>query len=314
MIMDFNHVSVLLHESIEALDIKPDGIYVDCTAGGGGHSFEIASRLHGCGRLIAIDRDDDAIAAATARLAPFKDRVTVVRRNFADVSAVLDELGIDKIHGALLDLGVSSKQLDDSDRGFSYMNDAPLDMRMDRTAPLSAEIIVNTYPESELYRIIRDYGEEKFASRIARRIVEAREKEPIKTTLQLSEIITAAIPEKNRRSENKHPAKRSFQAIRIETNGELEIISDTLKTIAERLAPGGRTAVITFHSLEDRIVKNTFAELCRGCDCPPDFPVCVCGKTPVAEQITRKPTIPSDEELETNPRARSAKLRVIGKI
>lgn len=312
--MNFKHVSVLLHESVEALDIKPDGIYVDCTAGGGGHSYEIASRLGEGGRLIAIDRDGDAIAAATERLAPFKDRVSVVRRNFADVGAVLDELGVEKIDGALLDLGVSSKQLDDSERGFSYMNDAPLDMRMDRSAPLTAEIIVNTYNEAELTGIIRDYGEERFAARIARRIIEAREVSPIKTTLELADIVTGAIPEKNRRSENKHPAKRTFQAIRIETNGELAIISDTLKTIAERLATGGRTAVITFHSLEDRIVKNTFAELCRGCDCPPDFPVCVCGKKPAAEQITRKPIVPSQEELEANPRARSAKLRVIGKL
>lgn len=312
--MEFSHVSVLLRESIEALSIKPDGIYVDCTAGGGGHSFEIASRLGESGRLISVDRDDDAIAAVTERLAPFGERVTVVRRNYGDVGTVLDELGIDHIDGILWDLGVSSHQLDVADRGFSYMADAPLDMRMDRTAPLTAETVVNTYAESELFRIIKDYGEEKFASRVARRIVEAREEKPILTTLELAKIIEKAIPEKNRRAENKHPAKRTFQAIRIEVNGELSTIAPSLTAGAERLAPGGRAAVITFHSLEDRIVKNTFAALCRGCECPPDFPVCVCGKKPSAIHITRKPLIPSDSELEVNPRARSSKLRVIEKL
>lgn len=315
--MEFSHVSVLLRESIEALDIngtRKNGIYVDCTAGGGGHSFEIASLLGDGGRLISIDRDDDAIQAVTERLAPFGDKVTVVKRNYGDVGTVLDELGIEKIDGILWDLGVSSHQLDVADRGFSYMADAPLDMRMDRSAPLSAEIVVNTYPEAELTRILRDFGEERFASRIARRIVEAREEKPILTTRELSNIIEKAIPEKNRRTENKHPSKRSFQAIRIEVNGELSTIAPSLKAGAEKLAPGGRAAVITFHSLEDRIVKNTFAELCRGCECPPDFPVCVCGKTPMTEHITRKPIIPSDGELEANPRARSAKLRVVEKI
>ncbi len=312
--MEFSHVSVLLGESIEALNIKPDGIYVDCTAGGGGHSFEIASRLSDKGRLISIDRDEDAIMAVTERLAPFSDRFTLVRRNYGDVGAVLDELGVDSIDGILWDLGVSSHQLDVADRGFSYMADAPLDMRMDRSAALSAETVVNTYSETELYRIIRDYGEEKFASRIARRIVEAREVSPILTTHELSAIIEKAIPEKNRRAENKHPAKRTFQAIRIEVNGELSTIAPSLIAGAERLAPGGRAAVITFHSLEDRIVKNTFADLCKGCVCPPDFPVCVCGKKPSAIHITRKPIIPSDKELVDNPRARSSKLRVIEKL
>lgn len=312
--MEFSHVSVLLHESIEALNIKPSGTYVDCTAGGGGHSFEIASRLTEGGRLISIDRDDDAIEAVTKRLAPFADRFTLVRRNYGDVGAVLDELGIEKIDGILWDLGVSSHQLDVADRGFSYMADAALDMRMDRTAALSAETVVNTYSESELFRIIKDYGEEKFASRIARRICEARETKPILTTHELSNIIEKAIPEKNRRMENKHPAKRTFQAIRIEVNGELATIEPSLRDGAARLSPGGRAAVITFHSLEDRIVKNTFADLCKGCVCPPDFPVCVCGKTPDAVHITRKPIIPSDSELEDNPRARSSKLRVIEKL
>ena len=312
--MEFSHVSVLLGESIEALNIKPDGIYVDCTAGGGGHSFEIASRLSERGRLISIDRDEDAIIAVTKRLEPFADRFTLVRRNYGDVGAVLDELGVESIDGILWDLGVSSHQLDVADRGFSYMADAPLDMRMDRSAALSAETVVNTYSETELFRIIRDFGEEKFASRIARRIVEAREISPILTTHELSAVIEKAIPEKNRRAENKHPAKRTFQAIRIEVNGELSTIAPSLTAGAERLAPGGRAAVITFHSLEDRIVKNTFVDLCKGCVCPPDFPVCVCGKKPSAVQITRKPIIPSDEELEVNPRARSSKLRVIEKL
>lgn len=315
--MEFSHVSVLLHESIDALDIngtRKNGIYVDCTAGGGGHSYEIASRLEGTGRLISIDRDEDAIAAVTERLAPFGDRVNIVRRNYGDVGAVLDELGIDKIDGILWDLGVSSHQLDVADRGFSYMADAPLDMRMDRSAPLKAETVVNTYTEAELARILREYGEERFAGRIARKIVLARDEKPILTTRELSNIIEKAIPEKNRRAVNKHPAKRSFQAIRIEVNGELNTIAPSLKAGVGRLAKGGRAAVITFHSLEDRIVKNTFAELCRGCECPPDFPVCVCGKTPMAEHITRKPLVPSDEELEMNPRARSSKLRVIEKL
>ncbi len=315
--MEFSHVSVLLRESVDALNItgeRRQGIYVDCTAGGGGHSSYMASLLEGEGRLISIDRDEDAIKAASARLAPFGDRVTVVRRNYGDVGAVLDELGIEKIHGILWDLGVSSHQLDVAERGFSYMADAPLDMRMDRSAALDARVVVNTYSEAELTRIIRDYGEERFAGRIARRIAEARAVSPIETTGELAAIIERAIPEKNRRAENKHPARRTFQAVRIAVNGELDTIAPSLRAGADRLVRGGRAAVITFHSLEDRIVKNTFAELCRGCECPPDFPVCVCGKTPVAEHITRKPIIPDEAELEVNPRARSSKLRVIEKL
>lgn len=312
--MGFEHVSVLLRESVEALNIKKDGIYVDCTAGGGGHSAMIASLLSDAGRIISIDRDSDAVIAAGERLRPFGKRSVIVRRNYGDVGAVLDELGIQNIDGILWDLGVSSHQLDCKERGFSYMADAPLDMRMDRDAPLTAEIVVNTYAESDLYRIIRDYGEEKFASAIARRIVMEREAEPILTTGRLAKVIEASIPPKNRRSENKHPAKRSFQAIRIEVNGELSTIAPSIRAGVERLSPGGRAAVITFHSLEDRIVKNTFADLCRGCECPPDFPVCVCGKKPEAVQITRKPLIPSEKETEDNPRARSSKLRVIEKL
>lgn len=312
--MEFSHVSVLLGEAVGALNIKPDGIYVDCTAGGGGHSFEIASRLSDGGRLISIDRDEEAIIAAGERLAPYGDRVTVIRRNYGDVGAVLDELGIDAVDGILWDLGVSSHQLDAAERGFSYMADAPLDMRMDNTSPLTAETVVNTYPESELARIIKEYGEERFASRIARRIAEARESAPILTTRELSNIIEKAIPEKNRRMENKHPSKRTFQALRIEVNGELDVIAPSLTAGVQRLATGGRAAVITFHSLEDRIVKNTFTELCRGCVCPPDFPVCVCGRTPDAALVFKKPVIPSDEELAVNPRARSAKLRAIEKL
>jgi len=312
--MSFEHVSVLLRESVEALNIKPDGIYVDCTAGGGGHSFEIASRLSEKGRIISIDRDSDAIAAAGERLRPFRERSIIVRRNYGDVAAVLDELEIEHIDGILWDLGVSSHQLDCADRGFSYMADAPLDMRMDRDAPLTAEVVVNTYSEDALFRIIRDFGEEKFASRIASRIVSEREADPILTTGRLAAIIEASIPAKNRHAENKHPAKRTFQAIRIEVNGELSTIAPSILDGVKRLAPGGRAAVITFHSLEDRIVKNTFADLCKGCTCPPDFPVCVCGKKPVAEHITRKPIVPSNIEMEDNHRARSSKLRVIEKL
>lgn len=311
--MEFSHVSVLLGESVDALAIDPHGIYVDCTAGGGGHSFEIASRLTD-GRLISIDRDADAVETVKRRLAPFGDRSIVVRRNYGDVSSVLDELGIDKINGILWDLGVSSYQLDEAERGFSYMADAPLDMRMDRSAAISAFDVVNTYPELELSRVIYEYGEEKFAGRIARRIVERREIAPINTTLELVSVIENAIPEKNRRTEHKHPAKRTFQAIRIEVNGELTSIAPSIEAGIERLVPGGRAAVITFHSLEDRIVKNTFADAARGCVCPPDFPVCVCGVKPSVRLVSKKPILPSDAELSDNPRARSAKLRVAEKI
>ena len=311
--MEFSHVSVLLAEAIDALAIDPRGTYVDCTAGGGGHSFEIASRLDG-GRLISIDRDSDAVGVVTERLAKFGDSVTVVRRNYGDVASVLDELGITEINGILWDLGVSSYQLDEAERGFSYMADAPLDMRMDRSAALSAYDVVNSYPELELCRVIYEYGEEKFAGRIARRIVERREEKPIETTLELSGIIENAIPEKNRRTEHKHPAKRTFQAIRIEVNGELSSIAPSIEEGIERLVPGGRAAVITFHSLEDRIVKNTFADAAKGCICPPDFPVCVCGIKPKVRLVSKKPILPSEEELRVNPRARSAKLRVAEKL
>lgn len=311
--MEFSHVSVLLAEAIDALAIDPRGTYVDCTAGGGGHSFEIASRLDG-GRLISIDRDSDAVSVVTERLAKFGDSVTVVRRNYGDVASVLDELGITEINGILWDLGVSSYQLDEAERGFSYMADAPLDMRMDRSAALSAYDVVNSYPELELCRVIYEYGEEKFAGRIARRIVERREDKPIETTLELSGIIENAIPEKNRRTEHKHPAKRTFQAIRIEVNGELSSIAPSIEAGIERLVPGGRAAVITFHSLEDRIVKNTFAVAAKGCICPPDFPVCVCGIKPKVRLVSKKPILPSEEELRVNPRARSAKLRVAEKL
>lgn len=311
--MEFSHVSVLLAEAIDALAIDPRGTYVDCTAGGGGHSFEIASRLDG-GRLISIDRDSDAVGVVTERLAKFGDSVTVVRRNYGDVASVLDELGITEINGILWDLGVSSYQLDEAERGFSYMADAPLDMRMDRSAALSAYDVVNSYPELELCRVIYEYGEEKFAGRIARRIVERRQEKPIETTLELSGIIENAIPEKNRRTEHKHPAKRTFQAIRIEVNGELSSIAPSIEAGIERLVPGGRAAVITFHSLEDRIVKNTFADAAKGCICPPDFPVCVCGIKPKVRLVSKKPILPSEEELRVNPRARSAKLRVAEKL
>ena len=311
--MEFSHVSVLLAEAIDALAIDPRGTYVDCTAGGGGHSFEIASRLDG-GRLISIDRDSDAVGVVTERLATFGDSVTVVRRNYGDVASVLDELGITEINGILWDLGVSSYQLDEAERGFSYMADAPLDMRMDKSAALSAYDVVNSYPELELCRVIYEYGEEKFAGRIARRIVERREDKAIETTLELSGIIENAIPEKNRRTEHKHPAKRTFQAIRIEVNGELSSIAPSIEAGIERLVPGGRAAVITFHSLEDRIVKNTFADAAKGCICPPDFPVCVCGIKPKVRLVSKKPILPSEEELRVNPRARSAKLRVAEKL
>ena len=307
--MEFSHVSVLLAEAIDALAIDPRGTYVDCTAGGGGHSFEIASRLDG-GRLISIDRDSDAVGVVTERLAKFGDSVTVVRRNYGDVASVLDELGITEINGILWDLGVSSYQLDEAERGFSYMADAPLDMRMDRSAALSAYDVVNSYPELELCRVIYEYGEEKFAGRIARRIVERREEKPIETTLELSGIIENAIPEKNRRTEHKHPAKRTFQAIRIELNRELDVLRDSLDDMIDLLNPGGRLCIITFHSLEDRIVKSAFRKNENPCTCPPDFPVCVCGKKSKGSIITKKPILPSEEELEYNSRSKSAKLRI----
>ena len=310
--MEFNHYSVMLAESITALDIKPDGIYVDCTCGGGGHSYAIADRLT-TGRLVAIDRDSDALEAAQARLSAFSSHVTFLHSNFCDASQALTELGIEKIDGAIADLGVSSYQLDCAERGFSYMHDAPLDMRMDKGAALTAYDVVNGYSEEDIKRVLYNYGEESFAPKIARAIVTARKDKPIASTFELVEIIKAALPEKVKATGH-HPAKKTFQAIRIEVNDELNIIEPTLRSLAEKLNPGGRLAVITFHSLEDRITKHTFASLAKGCTCPPDFPVCVCGKKPEVKIITRKPIEPSEKELEENPRSRSAKLRVAEKL
>ena len=309
----FSHVSVLLRECIEALNIKPDGIYVDCTAGGGGHSLEIVKRLTAGGRLIAIDRDEDALRAAGARLADYADRVTFVHSNYAMLQSVLADLGIPKADGVLADLGVSSYQLDTAERGFSYMQDAPLDMRMDREQPLSARDVVNTYSEEELRRILYDYGEEKFARNIAANIVKRRSERPIETTLELAELVKDSMP-KAAREGGHHPAKRTFQAIRIEVNAELSSIPPALDAAVHAMNPGGRVAVITFHSLEDRLVKQKFAALSSGCTCPREFPVCVCGKKPVVRVITKKPVTAGEDELEVNPRSRSAKLRVAEKI
>lgn len=308
----FSHKSVLFAACMDALNIRPDGIYVDGTAGGGGHSAGIASRLT-TGRLIAIDQDEAAVRAASERLAPFGARAIVVRNNFCRLAEVCAGLGIERIDGVLLDLGVSSYQLDTPERGFSYMADAPLDMRMDGRGERTAYDVVNTYSEADLRRILFSYGEERFAGRIAARIVSARAAHPIETTGELSELIKAAIPAAAREGGH-HPAKRSFQAIRIEVNGELDVIRPALEAATDLLNPGGRMAVITFHSLEDRIVKDTFAELARGCICPPDLPVCVCGRKPRVRPVSRKPILPSAEELEDNPRARSAKLRVAEKL
>ncbi|MGM9683963.1 MAG: 16S rRNA (cytosine(1402)-N(4))-methyltransferase RsmH [Eubacteriales bacterium] len=309
---EFSHYSVMLGESIDGLDIKPSGIYVDGTAGGGGHSFEIAKRLTD-GRLVCIDQDSAAIAAAGERLSVFGDKVVMVRNNFSELENVLGQLGISAIDGMLLDLGVSSYQLDTAERGFSYNADAPLDMRMDDRAALDAKQVVNTYPESELRRILFEYGEEKFAPKIAAAIVAQREKEPIETTARLAAIIKNAIPPRAREGGH-HPAKKSFQAIRIEVNKELDVIEPTLRNAVRFLKPGGRLAVITFHSLEDRTVKQTFASLSQGCICPKDLPVCVCNNKPVIRIITKKPVLPSAAELAVNPRSRSAKLRVAEKI
>ncbi|MBQ9162135.1 MAG: 16S rRNA (cytosine(1402)-N(4))-methyltransferase RsmH [Clostridia bacterium] len=310
--INFSHRSVLLDECIEALDIKPDGIYIDGTAGGGGHSFAIASRLT-TGKLIAIDQDDAAIRAAGARLAPLGDRAVVVKSNFSCLADVCKTLEIEKIDGVLLDLGVSSHQLDTAERGFSYMADAKLDMRMDSQASLTAYDVVNGYTEDELRRILFEYGEERFSSRIARNIIKAREQSPIQSTGELVKIIKDSIPARAREGGH-HPAKRSFQAIRIEVNGELDVIRPALESAAKLLGTGGRMAVITFHSLEDRIVKQTFAELASGCTCPKSIPICVCGKKPVVKQVSRKPILPTGKEIEENPRARSAKLRVAEKL
>jgi len=311
--INFSHRSVLLCECIDALDIKPDGIYVDGTAGGGGHSLEIVKKLTDGGRLIAIDRDDAAIAAATARLADYSDRVTFVRNNFSAVKDVCLELGIDKIDGILLDLGVSSYQLDTAERGFTHNTDAPLDMRMDRRNSLDAYTVVNTYTEDELKRVMWNYGEEKFAPRIASAIVRRREQKPIESTGELVDVIKSAIPASAKEGGH-HPAKRTFQAIRIEVNGELDAIEPTSRDAVSLLSEGGRIAIITFHSLEDRIVKQTYADLASGCNCPRSLPVCVCGRKPIVKLVNKKPIVPSAEELEQNPRSRSSKLRVAQKI
>lgn len=307
--MEFAHVSVLLQETIEELHIRPEGIYVDGTLGGGGHSYAICSRLSGQGRLIGIDQDADAIAAATERLSPFADRVTIVRSNYCQMRTELQKLGIDKVDGIVLDLGVSSYQLDQAERGFTYRVDAPLDMRMDQRQTKTARDIVNGYTEEELYRVIRDYGEERFAGSIARHILRAREQAPIETTGELTDIIRASIPAKNR-MQGGHPAKRTFQALRIELNRELEVLKDSLDEMIDLLNPGGRICVITFHSLEDRIVKTIFKNNENPCTCPTSFPVCVCGKKPKGRVVSRKPILPSAEELEYNSRSKSAKLRV----
>ena len=309
---EFHHVSVLLDECIEGLNIKPDGIYVDGTLGGAGHSRQIAKRLT-TGRLIGIDRDQVALAAARERLADVEDRVTLVHSNFSQISQVLDDLGIDAVDGILLDLGVSSPQLDDGERGFSYMADAPLDMRMNRSDALSAYEVVNTWSYEELRRILFDYGEERYAPRIADAICRRREEKQIQTTMELVDVIRAAMPAAALR-EKQHPAKRSFQAVRIAVNDELGAVQTVMDTVIPRLRTGGRLAIITFHSLEDRIVKNGMANAAKGCTCPPNFPVCVCGKTAAVKLIARKPITATEEELERNPRSRSAKLRVCEKI
>ena len=307
--MEFHHISVLLNECIDNLNITPDGIYVDGTMGGGGHSLEIAKRLT-TGRLICIDQDPNAHEAAGKRLAEYKDRITFVRDNFGNIANILDSLGIEKIDGMLLDIGVSSHQLDEAERGFSYQQDAPLDMRMNPDRPFSAYDVVNGYDEDELDRVNFTYGEERWARRIAQFIVKEREAKPIETTGELVDIIKKAVP-KGARKDGPHPAKRTFQAIRIEVNGELEVLQRAIDDVAARLAVGGRLCIITFHSLEDRIVKEAFRKQENPCICPPQFPVCVCGKKPLGRVITRKPILPSKEELEENPRSRSAKLRVL---
>ena len=310
--MEYTHKPVLLDACIQALNIRPDGIYVDGTLGRAGHSREIAGRLT-TGRLICIDRDQAAIDAAQDRLAPWLARVTLIHSNFSELKEVLSRCGVSGADGMLFDLGVSSPQLDDASRGFSYMQDAPLDMRMDTSAPLSAADIVNTWSQEELRRILFEYGEERYAPAIARAIVRARETAPVKTTLELVDIIKEAMPARALK-EKQHPAKRSFQAIRIAVNDELASVDRMLQAAVPRLNPGGRLAVITFHSLEDRIVKTGMAEFARGCTCPPDFPVCVCGKKPQIRLVSRKPILPSEEEVRDNPRARSAKLRAAEKL
>ena len=307
--MEFVHKSVLLNETIDGLNIQPDGIYVDGTLGGGGHAYEVCRRLGDKGSIVGIDQDAAAIEAASARLKDFGEKVTIVRSNYCDMKSKLHELGIDKVDGIVLDLGVSSYQLDTAERGFSYREDAPLDMRMDTRQKMTARDIVNDYTEADLYRVIRDYGEDKFAKNIAKHIVQARAMKPVETTAELSEIIRASIPMKFQKKSG-HPAKRTFQAIRIELNRELDVLRDSLDDMIDLLNPGGRLCIITFHSLEDRIVKSAFRKNENPCTCPPDFPVCVCGKKSKGSIITKKPILPSEEELEYNSRSKSAKLRI----
>ena len=307
--MAFEHKSVLLYETVDSLNIRPDGIYVDGTLGGGGHAYEVCRRLGEHGRLIGIDQDADAIAAASKRLEPFADKVTVVRSNYENIASVLHELGIEKVDGIYLDLGVSSYQLDTASRGFTYREDAPLDMRMDQRNTQTAADIVNTYSEMELYRIIRDYGEDRFAKNIAKHIVRQRQEKPYETTGELIETIKAAIPAKIRATGG-HPAKRTFQAIRIELNHELDVLNCSNDTMIDLLNSGGRLSIITFHSLEDRIVKKRFRDNENPCICPPEFPVCMCGRKSKGTVITRKPIVPGEEELEYNKRSKSSKLRV----
>ncbi|AKA70246.1 16S rRNA (cytosine(1402)-N(4))-methyltransferase RsmH [Clostridium scatologenes] len=309
--MDFKHVSVLLEETIDALNVKEDGIYVDCTLGGGGHSYEILKRLSSRGRLIGIDQDTAALKAAGEKLKQFNN-VTYVHNNFYNIDEILQELNIEKVDGIMMDLGVSSYQLDEAERGFSYMKDAPLDMRMNRDSSTSAYDIVNFYSEEQIFKIIKEYGEDNFAKRIAKFIVQRREKETIKTTLELVDIIRQAIPAKFQK--DGHPAKRTFQAIRIEVNKELQILDKAVEDSVNRLNEGGRIAIITFHSLEDRKIKVKFKQLEKPCTCPPDFPMCVCGKKPLVKLISRKPIEPSIEEAENNSRSKSAKLRVAERI
>lgn len=312
--MEFKHTSVLLEETIEYLNIRPDGVYVDGTLGGGGHAFHVCERLGEKGRFVGIDQDEDAIAAAGKRLEPFGDKVTIIRSNYEQMKEALKSTGITKVDGIVLDLGVSSYQLDDPERGFTYRTpDAPLDMRMDRRQKLTARDVVNEYSETELFHIIRDYGEDKFAKNIAKHIVRARQDKPIETTGELTEVIKAAIPAKVRMNGG-HPSKRTFQAIRIELNRELEVLKNSLDDMIELLNPGGRICIITFHSLEDRIVKSSFKKNEDPCTCPSDFPVCVCGAVSKGKVITRKPVLPTEAEMEENPRSKSAKLRVFERV
>ena len=310
--MEFNHVSVLLEECIEGLNINPDGIYVDGTLGGAGHGIEVCRRLSEKGRFVGIDQDEDAIRVSTERLSGFGDRVTIVKSNYVHMKRVLQELGVEQVNGILLDLGVSSYQLDTQERGFSYMADASLDMRMDRSQTLTAGDVVNTYPEEKLYQVIKEYGEERFARSIARNIVQRRQEKQIETTGELVDIIRASMPAKAKNGKG-HPAKRTFQAIRIEVNHELEVLQESLEDMVSLLADGGRLCIITFHSLEDRMVKNFFRRMENPCTCPSDFPVCVCGKQSKGKVITRKPILPGTEELDKNKRSKSAKLRIFEK-